>query len=231
MRIAIIGAGKMGRAIRMEAERRGHAIVTTVTGPENPGGGAITAERFRDVEMAIEFTRPDAVVPNLERLLALGVPMVTGTTGWQRELPRITALVEARGGALLYAANFSLGLLLLLRAARELGRGLAGLPGFDGVLMEWHHREKQDAPSGTALVLQRALREADPTREWPVTSVRLGAVPGTHAIEVDGSFESLSLVHRVRDRAVFAQGAVTAAEWLLGRTGVHTFADVLGGTS
>jgi 4-hydroxy-tetrahydrodipicolinate reductase len=231
MRLAIVGAGKMGRAVRAAAEARGHEVAVLLRSADNPGGAALTAAGLRGVDVALEFTRPDAAPGNLERLIEAGIPAVTGTTGWLEHLPRIERLVEERGGTLLHAANFSPGLHLLLRAARELARGLRGLAGYDGAVLEWHHREKRDAPSGTAAVLREALREADPERDWPVTSVRLGAVPGTHAVEVDARFESLSVVHRVRDRAVFAEGAVTAAEWVVGRHGVYTFADVLGGDS
>jgi len=229
VKLAIVGTGKMGRAVEAAAAARGHTVTTVVAGRENAQGKALTAERLAGAEVVVEFTRPDAVVANLERLADLGVPTVTGTTGWLEQLPQVTARIQAGKGALLHAANFSLGVQLLLRAAREMARALRGQPDFDATLLEWHHREKLDAPSGTALKLQEALAGEDPERIWPITSVRTGWIPGTHALEVDGRFETLSLVHTVRDRGVFADGAVAAAEWLRGRQGVYTFEDILSG--
>lgn len=229
MKLAIVGSGRMGQAVAAAAGTRGDTVTTMITGSENPAGRALTADRLAGAEVVVEFTRPDAVVSNLERLAELGVPTVTGTTGWLDQLPRVEARVQAGGGALLHAANFSLGVQLLLQAAREVARALRDQPGFDATLVEWHHREKVDAPSGTALRLQQALKEVDPAREWPVTSLRTGWIPGTHRLEVDGRHEALSLVHTVRDRAVFADGALAAAAWLRGRQGVYTFEDILSG--
>ena len=229
MNLAIVGAGRMGRAVEVAATARGHTVTTVVGRQENAQGRALTAERLAGVEVVVEFTRPDAVVANLERLADLGIPTVTGTTGWLDQFPEVKARVQGGGGALLHAANFSLGLQLLLRAAREMARALRGQPDFDASLLEWHHREKLDAPSGTALKLQEALSEEDPDRSWPITSVRTGWIPGTHALEVDGRFETLSLIHAVRDRQVFADGAVAAAEWLRGRQGIYSFEDILSG--
>jgi len=229
MRIAIVGDGRMGRAVRATALSRGHEIVTVVAGRENADGRALTAERLAGAEVAVEFTRPEAVMANLDRLSALGVPVVTGTTGWSGRLDEVRGMVESRGAALLHAANFSLGIQLLYRAAAELARALRGRPEFEAHLLERHHKEKRDAPSGTALALVQRLRAIDPDRDWPVTSVRSGWVPGTHALELEGRHESLTLTHTVRDRAVFAEGAVLAAEWLPGRRGVYTFEDLLSG--
>ncbi len=230
MRIALVGGGRMGRAVRGVAEARGHEIVVELTGPDNAGGRALTAERLGGAEVVMEFTRPEAAVPNLTRLAGLGVATVTGTTGWYDRLAEVEAAVRAGGGALLYAPNFSLGARLLERAARELARALRGREDFDPLLVERHHREKRDAPSGTALALQDALRSVDPDRAWPVASERVGWVPGTHGIRFEGRLESLEVLHTVRDRAVFAEGAVLAAEWLPGRRGLFTFDDLLGGT-
>jgi 4-hydroxy-tetrahydrodipicolinate reductase len=229
MRIVIVGGGKMGQAVAKLAEARGHTIVTTVGGSENQGGRALTAERLAGADVAVEFTRPDAVVANLERLIEAGVPVVAGTTGWHDELPRITALVERRGGALLHAANFSVGVHLFLRAARDLALRFAARPEFDAFILEEHHAAKRDAPSGTARELQAGARAADPARAFPITSVRAGATPGTHVVAYDGPYERVTLVHEARSRDGFAAGALAAAEWLPGRPGVHTVEDMLFG--
>lgn len=229
MRILIVGSGKMGRAVAALAEERGHAIHAMLGSAENPGGAALTVERLRGAEVAVEFTRPDAAATNLTRLLEARVPVVCGTTGWEAALPSVAALVERTGGALLHGANFSAGVHLFLRAARHLAHELAGRPGFDAFIMEEHHAAKRDAPSGTARALRERLAEADPAREFPITSIRTGATPGTHVLAYDGAHERIALSHIARSRAGFAAGALAAAEWLPGRPGVHTFEDMLFG--
>jgi len=229
MRIVIVGDGKMGRAVASLAEARGHAIHALIGGAENADGRALTPERLRGAEVAVEFTRPDAAPTNLERLIEAGVPVVTGTTGWLDQLPRIAELVRWRGGALLHAANFSVGVHLFLRAAQDLARRFAGHPDFDAFILEEHHAAKLDAPSGTARELQRKAGAADPARDFPVTSVRAGATPGTHLVAYDGPYERITLAHLARSREGFAAGALAAAEWLPGRPGVHTVEDMLFG--
>ncbi len=228
MRLLIVGDGKMGRAVAALAAGRGHES-TIVRREQNAEGHGLTAERTRGHDVAIEFTRPDAAPANIERLIAAGIPVVTGTTGWDAELARITALVEARKGALLHAANFSLGVQLFLRAARALGAEFAGRTGFDGFILEEHHAAKRDAPSGTARVLRQRMREADPARQYPITSVRAGDIPGTHTVSLDGLYETVTLQHTARSREGFAAGALAAAAWLPGRTGVFTFEAMLFG--
>jgi 4-hydroxy-tetrahydrodipicolinate reductase len=229
MRLAIVGNGKMGRTVAALAEERGHVVHAIIGREENAGGAALTRERLRGVDAAIEFTRPDAVVTNLERLIEAGIPTVTGTTGWSAELPRVARLVEARRGALLHAANFSAGVHLFLRAARDLAARFAGRPEFDSFILEEHHAAKVDAPSGTAAALRRRLREADPAREFPITSVRAGSIPGTHVVTYDGLHDTVALSHVARSRSGFAAGALAAAEWLPGRAGVHDFEEMLFG--
>lgn len=229
MRFAIVGGGRMGRAVAELAMGRGHEILTTITGAENPGGEALTAERLSGADVVVEFTRPDAVVVNLERLVPLGVPVVTGTTGWSSHLARVTALVEAQGTALLHAPNFSVGLAVLMRAARSLATGFTDLDRFDAFVTEEHHGAKRDAPSGTALALQATLRDANPARPFPITAIRGGHHPGRHRITWDAPMETVHLEHAARDRRIFADGAVAAAEWLSGRRGVFTFDQMLFG--
>lgn len=229
MRILIVGNGKMGRAVAGLAAERGHTVVATVGREENAGGAALGADRLRGVDVAVEFTHPEAAAGNLERLVEAGIPVVCGTTGWLAELPRVAALVARRGGALLHAANFSVGVHLFLRAARYLASELAGRPEFDAFILEEHHAAKRDAPSGTARVLQDLLTGADPSRGFPITSIRSGATPGTHSVSYDGPYERIGLSHVARSRTGFAAGALAAAEWLPGHPGVHTFEDMLFG--
>lgn len=229
MKIVIVGNGKMGRAVAALAETKGHVIQAVVGAAENAGGRALTAERLRGADVAVEFTRPDAVVANLGRLIEAGVPAVTGTTGWEADLGRVRALVEERGGAVLHAANFSLGVHLFLRAAQDLARRFAARPGFDAFILEEHHATKRDAPSGTARELQARMLAADGGRTFPITSIRAGGTPGTHVAAYDGAYERITLAHESRSRDGFAAGALAAAEWLPGRRGIFTIEDMLFG--
>jgi 4-hydroxy-tetrahydrodipicolinate reductase len=219
----------MGRAVAQLAEEQGHVVHALIGHRENPGGAALTRERLAGTEAAIEFTRPDAVVANLERLIEAGVPTVTGTTGWSADLPRIARAVESRRGALLHAANFSIGVHLFLRSARDLARHLAGRPEFDAFILEEHHAAKVDAPSGTAIALRARVRDADAANEFPITSIRAGSIPGTHVLTYDSPYETIALSHVARSRRGFAAGALAAAVWLPGRTGVYDFEAMLFG--
>jgi 4-hydroxy-tetrahydrodipicolinate reductase len=231
MHIVIVGDGKMGRSVAGLAESRGHTIHAMIGATENAGGRALTAERLKGADVAVEFTQPDAAVANLERLIEAGVPVVTGTTGWRDQLAWVTAHVEKQDGALLHAANFSLGVHLFLRAARDLAHRFAGHHEFDAFILEEHHAAKLDAPSGTARELQARASSADPARTFPVTSVRAGATPGTHLVAYDGPYERVTLMHQARSREGFAAGALAAAEWLPGHRGVYTIEDMLFGES
>jgi 4-hydroxy-tetrahydrodipicolinate reductase len=229
VRLAIVGHGRMGRTIAALAPARGHEIVLVVDEAENRDGRALTPERLAGVDVAIEFTTPAAAPVNLTRLMEAGVPTVSGTTGWTADLPAIAALVRQRGGALVHAPNFSVGVQLFLRGARELARRFAGHQEFDAFILEEHHAKKLDAPSGTAQTLRDLVRAADPTREFPITSIRAGGIPGVHTLTYDGPHDTVTLSHTARSREGFAAGALLAAEWLPGRTGVFTFEDVLFG--
>jgi 4-hydroxy-tetrahydrodipicolinate reductase len=229
MNIAIIGHGKMGQAVATLAQTRGHRIHTVINRVENAGGRALTSQRLKGADVAMEFTRPDAVVQNLERLIELGIPTVTGTTGWTEALPGITRLVEQRKGALLHAANFSVGMQLFLRAARELARCFRGRPEFAVSIAEEHHAAKVDAPSGTALLLQRRLWAEEPGRRFPITSVRSGTTPGIHTLTYEAPHETVTMSHVTKSREVFAAGALAAAEWLPGHHGIFTFEEMLFG--
>ncbi len=228
MRIAIVGRGRMGRAVAARAEARGHTV-QALLGREDLAAGALPADRIAGADVAIEFTRPDAAAANVRQLVSLGIPTIVGTTGWEAQFPAVADLVRERGGALLYAANFSVGVALFLRAAAALAAGLAGREEFDGLIVDEHHAAKRDAPSGTALQLQRTARAADASRDYPITSIRAGAIPGSHALRYEGAWESLALTHAARSRDGFAAGAVAAAEWLPGRVGVFTFEQMLFG--
>ena len=217
-RLAVIGHGKMGRAVEDLARGQGWEIAGIVGRDDAFPSGAT---------VAIEFTEPGSAVGNIEKALAAGCPVVVGTTGWYDHLPAVMKTVEKRGGALLWAPNFSLGMHAFRGLVEDAARRLRAIAEMDAHLIETHHRAKKDAPSGTALVLERAA-EAALGRPIPITSVRMGSVPGTHDLLFDAPFEQIRLEHVVRDRRVFAAGALRAAEWLIGKRGVFTLEDLFG---
>jgi len=214
MRVALIGMGKMGRAVR---DLAGAQVAVTLDAPFTP-------DRLANADVAIEFTAPSAAPTNIRACLAAGCPVVVGTTGWYAELPSLTEEVSRQGGALLWAPNFSLGAQVLMILAAVSAR----LLDTDAAIVETHHASKKDAPSGTAREIARAIIE-ERSGGVPITSVRVGHVPGTHEVIFDGTFDQLRLTHEVRDRKVFAEGALVAAEWLIAekRVGVFTMQDVL----
>ena len=219
----------MGKAVAALALERGHSIHTVVGSSDNAGGRALTRERLAGADVAVEFTRPEAAVHNLEKLIELRIPAVTGTTGWYEALPRIAAQVRDARAALLHDANFSVGVHLFLRTARELARNFFARAEFAASITEEHHAAKLDAPSGTALLLQRGLRASDPERLFPITSVREGSGPGIHILTYQDPHETILLSHTARDREAFAAGALMAVEWLQYKTGLFTFEDLLFG--
>jgi 4-hydroxy-tetrahydrodipicolinate reductase len=225
MRLAVIGDGKMGRAVAALAEERGWTVTAVLGASRNAGGSGIDRVQLGRPDVAVEFTEPAAAPANIVACARAGIPVVVGTTGWYAHLDRVAGEVRRLGGGLLYGANFSLGAHLLSLAAAAVGKMLAARD-WDVHVVETHHRAKKDAPSGTAAVLADEIAAAL-GKEVPVTSVRLGHVPGTHEVLFDSDYESLRLVHEVRDRRVFAVGALVAAEWMRGRAGVYTVKDIL----
>ena len=226
VRVALIGMGRMGRALATLAPERGMDVVARI----DPAAGDatwITREALAGADVAIEFSVPEAAVANVRACVQAGCPVVVGTTGWYDALPALRAEVEAAGGALLTAPNFSIGVAIFHEVVREAARRFAAVEGFESHMIETHHSAKKDAPSGTAASLAHAADEAS-RRRMDITSVRVGSVPGTHEIVFDAPFEQVRLIHEARDRRVFAEGALAAARWLVGRKGVFTMKDVLG---
>jgi 4-hydroxy-tetrahydrodipicolinate reductase len=224
-RLAIVGLGRMGRAIQQLAPDRGFEVVSRI----DPNGGdapAITRDSLRGAEVAVEFSTPAAATGNILAALDAGCPIVVGTTGWYDERPRIEQAVRERAGAVLVAPNFSVGVAAFAEIVVAATRALRAVPGFDAHLVETHHTAKKDAPSGTAATLGK-VGSAEWGREIPITSIRTGSVPGTHAFVFDAPFEQIRIEHVARDRRVFADGALLAAKWLIGRAGVFTMQDVL----
>jgi len=226
--IAIIGDGKMGRTIAQMVQERGWHLTAMLDAEHNRGGEGITRRALGDPDVAIEFTEPEAAVGNIMACIHEGVPVVVGTTGWYSALSSITEAANEAGASLLWAPNFSIGVTLFVELAREAGR-IMSKSDFAAAMVETHHSAKKDAPSGTAIAIAKAM-EAPLGKALPVTSVRTGSVPGTHEVIFDAPFEQISLRHEARDRRVFADGALRAANWLRGKKGVFTMRDVLGFT-
>ncbi|HEY2375141.1 MAG TPA: dihydrodipicolinate reductase C-terminal domain-containing protein [Gemmatimonadaceae bacterium] len=227
-KLALIGMGKMGRVIEQLASERGWEVVARIGADTNRDGAGVTRALLKSADVAIEFTTPKAAGANIRAAVAARCPIVVGTTGWFGELPALSEWVAQRGGALLTAANFSLGVNAFEQIVAVASRLLSSVAGFDAHLVETHHAAKKDAPSGTAITLRAAAARTWP-REIPITSIRIGSVPGTHELVFDAPFETVTLAHVARDRRVFAEGALVAAAWLIGRTGVFTMRDVLDG--
>lgn len=222
-RLALVGVGRMGRAVETVAHARGAPIVARID-----RSSAILPATLNGAEVAIDFTEPGAALHNARECLAAGCAVVVGTTGWYDALPQVRAAVAHSRGRLLWAPNFSVGVNALLAIVEGAGRVLREA-GFAAHLVETHHAAKRDAPSGTALALAEALARGYGA-SVATTSVRVGSVPGTHELLFDAPFEQIRLTHEARDRAVFAEGALVAARWLAARTepGVYTMRDVLG---
>jgi 4-hydroxy-tetrahydrodipicolinate reductase len=228
-RLAIVGMGKMGRAVEQLAPERGWDVVARISGDGNRNGAGITRAALSGADVIVEFTEPSSAEANVRAAVEAGCPIVVGTTGWHDQLPPVSEFVAKHGGAMLAAANFSLGVNVFVEIATFASRLLANAGSFDAHLVETHHAAKKDAPSGTAITLRNAAAMAW-LKSIPITSVRTGYVPGTHELIFDAPFETVRLTHVARDRRVFAEGALTAAAWLLGRVGVFTMRDVLGTT-
>lgn len=241
MKIAVVGPGRMGGEVVALAREEGHDVVA-VLGPD----AELTGEALAGAEAVVEFTLPEAAPDVLVSLAATGVPTVSGTTGWYAHLPRVSEAVTAHGSALLYAPNFSLGVALFRRWVAGVARALDGLPDYDVALHETHHADKVDAPSGTARLLAETVLGATETKDrWElfpgeggegtaldprvlrVSAARVGAVPGTHDLILDGPDDQILLRHTARSRRGFARGALEAAAWLRGRRGVFTLDDLL----
>jgi 4-hydroxy-tetrahydrodipicolinate reductase len=245
MKVALIGYGRMGRAVERAAEARGHEVVARIDLEGNPEGRGITAESLNGAEVAVEFSVPEAAPANIAALAACGSDTVSGTTGWYDRLDEVRAAVERAGSGLIYAPNFSLGMQLFFRLARLAARLADGLEEYDAYVLEAHHRHKRDHPSGTARRLAEILlAELSGKERWElgppegpidpaalqVTAVRAGEIPGTHTVGLEGPDDRIEVRHEARGRAGFARGAVAAAEWIRGRSGIFTLDDMLAET-
>jgi 4-hydroxy-tetrahydrodipicolinate reductase len=224
MKLLILGRGKTGSLVADQARHRKHNVLVAGAA-ENKACAALAADQLRDIDVVIDFTAPSCVVSHIEECVSQGKSMVVGTTGWHSEVDRIRQLVLSHGSGFLYAANFSVGVNLFLDAARAAAAALRHE--YSGQIFERHYAHKKDAPSGTAIVLQRAIREASGKDEdLEITSFREGDVVGMHEIVFESPADRIYLCHDAKSRQGFAEGAVRGAEWLIGKKGFYDFKDV-----
>lgn len=225
MRILLIGHGRMGQLVESLAPGYGCEVAGIVTEDSEPK--AIERGEFGAVDAAIDFSLADAVPANFPQLAARGISVVIGATGWQAREAEMRALAERAGIGVLASANFSIGMQIFQRAVETAAAAFAAHPDYGAWIHERHHSAKKDAPSGTALMLKAAMKDAGYERAIDVSSARAGAAPGIHAVGFDGPSDVITLTHEVRDRAVFARGALEAAKWLKGRRGWFTMRDMI----
>jgi len=226
-RAAIVGYGKMGRLIEQLAPEYGFAIALRLDEFNNGNFEGLTAENFRGIDVAIDFSIPSAVPRNARGLAAMGVNLVIGTTGWMEHMDQVKSAVEQNGIGAVWSPNYSVGVNAFFRLVAEAARLLADQPEYGAWAWEIHHSTKKDAPSGTLLKLVDAMKRTGYSRPISESSSRAGAHPGTHEIGFDSAADTIVLRHTARSREGFARGALRAAQWVIGKKGFYEFGDIL----
>lgn len=237
MKIAIIGYGKMGKTIEGLSDREGGEVVLKI-GSDNLSD--FTKVNLDKVDVAIEFSRPEAAFENLKKCLEAGTPVVSGTTGWLERRPEIEAICKANDGAFLYASNFSVGVNIFFAVNQYLAKLMNSHSQYDVEMEEVHHTQKLDAPSGTGITLAKQIIEnisrkekwvneaAFAENEISLISKRIDKVPGTHSIFYESPIDTIEIKHTAHSREGFAMGSLIAAKWIIGKKGVFSMRDVLG---
>lgn len=237
MNIALIGYGKMGKAIEAIAKERGHHISAII---DMHNHDEIKGDAFKKSDVAIEFTSPDSAIENIYASLDAGVPVVVGSTGWLEKLDEVKAAVGAKSGGFLQASNFSIGVNIFFEINKKLAQLMAGQNSYEVQVTEVHHTAKKDAPSGTGISIAEQILEAYPAKKnWVneptenaaelfIESQRIDPAPGTHIVKWTSAIDDIEITHTAHNRQGFALGAVLAAEFLGGKKGVFTMQDVLG---
>jgi 4-hydroxy-tetrahydrodipicolinate reductase len=228
MGLAIVGYGKMGRLIEQLAPEYGFDVRATFDGCHNARAEGLSHETLRGVDVAVEFTAPQAAPENIRRLAVLGVNTVVGTTGWFEQLPTAREAVEQGETGLVWAPNFSVGVNLFLQAVAQTAELFAKHADYEAWGWEIHHSAKKDAPSGTLKKLAEEMRAAGYERPVSLSANRAGAHPGTHEIGFDSPADTITLRHTARNREGFARGALQAARWIAGKKGFFEFKEILG---
>jgi len=226
MKIGLIGNGKMGKLIASLAIERGFEIVLTIDESDANLSAKELAEKLKGIDAAIDFSIAEVVKRNVEACVLAKVPIVEGTTGWNGERDNIKELVEQHNGALVFGANFSIGVNLFYKIADYASELFSKFEDYEAFVEEQHHSRKRDAPSGTALKLKEIVAK-NIEKDFSVSVTRAGNIPGTHRVGFDGAADQILLEHAARSREGFAAGAILAAEWIVGKKGFFEFTDVL----
>ena len=230
MKIALLGYGRMGKAIENIAKNRGHEIVAKTDKDQIEG-------TIEHANVAINFSVPDAAVKNIFSALSLKIPVVCGTTGWLEDLKKVTDFTTKNDTAFLYASNFSIGVNLFFKLNEQLAKIMNNQSEYKVNIEEIHHIHKLDAPSGTAITLAEGIIENSESSDWSLSAdksdeilidaIREGEVPGKHTITYESSIDTISIKHEAHNREGFALGAVVAAEWIVGKKGIFKMTDIL----
>jgi 4-hydroxy-tetrahydrodipicolinate reductase len=226
MKLALIGNGAMGHMVTGEARKRGDDIGAIVTSADKDLSIDQLAEKLRGHDAVIDFSVGDAVLKNIEAAVRAQVPLVEGTTGWKQHEPQARQIVAEHNGALVYGANFSIGVNLFYRLTEHAAKLFAAVEGYEAFIEEAHHNRKKDAPSGTALKLCDIMSE-HLEGSISTSSTRAGYIPGTHRVGFDSEPDQVLLTHTARSRQGFAAGALVAAHWIVGRTGTFEFTELI----
>lgn len=237
MKIALIGYGKMGKAIEKIAIEKGHEIVLRI---DIENAADFTADNLRKADVAIEFTSPHSALNNLMKCFEYGVPVVCGSTGWLQQWDQAADYCRSLNGTLIYASNYSIGVNLFFALTRQLAQMMKNYPSYEVSLKEIHHTEKKDAPSGTAITLaEQIMAETPGKKQWVnapsarpedliILSERIDPAPGTHSITYHSDIDDIEIIHTAHNRMGFAGGAVMAAEFAITKKGIFGMKDVLG---
>jgi 4-hydroxy-tetrahydrodipicolinate reductase len=223
VKLLVLGRGKTGALVADVARNRGHEV-RSLGSQDNPDGRGLTLDVLKQADVVVDFTTPQAVLPNIIRCAEAQIPIVVGTTGWHQYLDKVGELVRVRNAALLYGSNFSVGMNVFFKAIQAIAPLLKH--DYRGNIVERHHEHKKDKPSGTAVTLQNIL-EAGSGVKVEIASVREGDTVGLHLVMLDSVNDTILLSHDAKSRMGFAEGAVRAAEWLQGRTGFFEFPDIM----
>src|SRR5215469_5955850 len=223
MKILVLGRGKTGALVAEVATERGHEV-RSLAGQENQDGRGLTPELLQQTDVVIDFTTPHAVIANIIRCAEDGVPIVVGTTGWYQHMEKVQELVRERKAAFLFGSNFSVGVNLFFKAIQAVAPAMS--KGYKANIVEKHHVQKKDKPSGTAATIQKIL-QADSDNKVDIASIREGDTVGMHLVVLDSPNDTILLTHDAKSRLGFAEGAVRAAEWIKGKTGFYEFPEII----
>jgi len=230
MKIGLFGYGKMGKMIEQIAQDRGHTIVAKIDDPSQDID-------YQSMDVAIDFSTPEAAFDNITNCFKNNVPVISGTTGWLDRYSEAIKICEEHKSAFIYASNFSLGVNIFFELNKQLAKMMAGLEQYKVAMEEIHHTQKLDAPSGTGITLAEGVIENTSYKKWeldksgdkiiPIKSIREGMVPGTHSITYQSTVDTIKIKHEAHNREGFALGAVIASEWIQGKAGIFSMKDVL----